>query len=125
MAILFQTLITDVGPEVASLAEGGVLILFAEGSPPELAEVSVLHAVKHLADDRAPVPGNTITLGNISAKITAIGELAWRKVHEMGHVVINFNGQTSNLRPGEICACAINTDQLITALIVGQTITIG
>ncbi len=125
MAMLFQTLITDIGPEVASLAEGGVLILFAEGSPPELAEVSVLHAVKHLADDRTPVPGNSITLGNTSAKITAIGELAWKKVHEMGHVVINFNGQTSNLRPGEICASAINTDDLVAALTVGQTITIG
>lgn len=125
MPTLFQTTITDVGPEVASLAEGGVLILFAEGSPPELAEVSVLHAMKQVEADRAPVVGNTITIGNTSATLTAIGDLAWKKVFEMGHVVINFNGQTSNLRPGEICASALNTNELVAALTVGQTITIG
>ena len=124
MTMLFQTRVTDVGPEVASLAEGGVLILFAEGAPAELAEVSVLHAVNHLAVDAAPVPGNTITIGSLSAQITAIGDLAWKKVHEMGHVVINFNGETSNLRPGEICAAALDNDELIAALTVGQIIQI-
>ena len=125
MATLFQTLITDVGPEVASLAEGGVLILFAQGAPAELAEVSVLHAVKHLAANQTPVPGNIITIGETSATITAIGELAWKKVHEMGHVVINFNGDTASLRPGEICASALDNDELVAALTVGQTIAIG
>ncbi len=125
MAMLFQTIITDVGPEVASLAEGGVLILFAEGSPPELAEVSVLHAMKHVDLDRPPMVGHTIAIGNVTATLTAIGDLAWKKVFEMGHVVINFNGQTSNLRPGEICASALNPDDLVATLTVGQTITIG
>ena len=124
MTVLFQTRVTEVGPEVASLAEGGVLILFAEGAPAELAEVSVLHAVSSPAAEQAPVPGNIITIGSLSARITAIGALAWKKVHEMGHVVINFNGETSNLRPGEICASALDTDELVAALTVGQTIQI-
>jgi PTS system glucitol/sorbitol-specific IIA component len=43
MSLIWKTEITDVGPEVADLAEGGVVIFFASGAPPELAEVSVLH----------------------------------------------------------------------------------
>lgn len=124
MTVLFQTRVTEVGPEVASLAEGGVLILFAEGAPAELAEVSVLHAVSHPAAEQAPVPGNIIMIGSLSARITAMGALAWKKIHEMGHVVINFNGETSSLRPGEICAAALDTDELVAALTVGQTILI-
>jgi len=49
--MLLKTSITEIGPDVPELAEAGVLILFAEGSPPELAEVSVLHAVQTLATE--------------------------------------------------------------------------
>ena len=44
MSVFLKTRVTEIGPEVADLAEGGVVILFADGSPPELAEVSVLFA---------------------------------------------------------------------------------
>jgi len=36
--VLLETRVTAIGPEVADLAEGGVVILFADGAPPELAE---------------------------------------------------------------------------------------
>ena len=39
MKTYFRTTITQVGPDVADLIEGGVLILFADGAPAELAEV--------------------------------------------------------------------------------------
>jgi glucitol/sorbitol PTS system EIIA component len=124
-AMLFKTAITDIGPEVPELAEAGVLILFAEGSPPELAEVSVMHAVEFLAVDRDPVPGNTISIGSVSTVITAVGPLAWQKVRDIGHVVISFNGATEAERPGEICAGLIDADQLLAVLKTGADITIS
>ena len=57
MSIHLKTRITAIGPEVAYLAEGGVLILFADGSPPELAEVSVLHVVEEGPEASAPAIG--------------------------------------------------------------------
>lgn len=125
MTVHLKTQITAVGPDVADLAEGGVLILFADGSPAELAEVSVLHRPSVEADSEGPAIGAPITIGDVTAKITAIGPIAWNKVVEIGHVVINFNDATEADRPGEICATAVDSAALVNALSVGGTISIG
>jgi PTS system glucitol/sorbitol-specific IIA component len=123
MSLIWKTEITDIGPEVADLAEGGVVIFFASGAPPELAEVSVLHHQSHLSD-ADPAPGSRIRLGTIEAVITAIGDKAWDKVREIGHVVVNFNGASVAERPGEICASEIDGAALVAALVAGQEIAI-
>lgn len=125
MSVLLKTRVTAVGPEVADLAEGGVVILFADGAPPELAEVSILHSVEGEPSEMTPPLGSAIQIGDVSAKITGIGEYAWQKVRDIGHVVITFNGSETVERPGEICASEIDTEELVSALKVGTTITIG
>ena len=125
MTVLLRTRVTAIGPEVADLAEGGVVILFADGSPPELAEVSVLHATQHGPSDDAPKAGASIAIGPVSATITAVGATAWSKVLEMGHVVISFNGAAVAERPGEICASAVSAEALVDALKTDAVITIA
>lgn len=124
MSIIWKTEITDVGPEVADLAAGGVVIFFADGAPPELAEVSVLHRQSHLAPAEDPVPGARMRIGALEARITAVGEKAWDKVREIGHVVVTFNGAATAERPGEICASVVDTDELAAALVMGAGIAI-
>jgi PTS system glucitol/sorbitol-specific IIA component len=123
MVVHYKTRLTTIGPEVADLAEGGVLILFAAGAPPELAEVSVLHAVETSAGV-APPTGASIEIGALKARITAIGDTAWKKVADIGHVVITFNGASSADRPGEICAEQIDGATLVAALTEGAQLTI-
>ncbi|MGH6860885.1 MAG: PTS glucitol/sorbitol transporter subunit IIA [Phyllobacterium sp.] len=125
MSVQYKTRVTAVGPEVADLAEGGVVILFADGAPPELAEVSVLHSVESDLADATPAIGSPIRIGDVSASITGIGDYAWQKVRDIGHVVITFNGSSKVERPGEICASQIAADKLVSALKVGTVITIG
>jgi len=125
MPLYLKTRITAVGPEVPELAEGGVLILFADGAPPELAEVSVLHETKEGPLENAPARGAPIRIGSLAAEITAVGDTAWKKVREIGHVVINFNGAGEADRPGEICATAIDTAALAAALKADTIIAIG
>ena len=125
MTVLLKTRVTAVGPEVADLAEGGVVILFADGSPPELAEVSVLHKGEEKPSTVSPQPGALIQIGPLSAKVTAVGDSAWDKVVEIGHVVISFNGAASAERPGEICASEVDAQALVSALAVGAIITIA
>jgi len=125
MSVLLRTRVTSIGPEVADLAEGGVVILFADGSPPELAEVSVLHKTEQEPSQDAPGQGASIVLGEVSATITAVGPTAWSKVLEMGHVVISFNGATEAERPGEICASEVDAEALVAALKTGAIITIA
>ncbi len=125
MPIHLKTRITAVGPEVADLAEGGVVILFADGSPPELAEVSVMHAVEQGPDDAPPPVGAAIAIGDVTACITAVGDSAWAKMRDIGHVVISFTGAGSTDRPGEICATEVDGAALVAALSEGRTIVIG
>jgi PTS system glucitol/sorbitol-specific IIA component len=101
-----------------------MLILFAEGAPPELAEVSVLHAVEAAPTAQSPGVGAQLSLGGVSARITAIGDYAWRKIGEIGHVVINFNGAATTPRPGEICASPVDLKALNSALQPGAEILI-
>ena len=124
MTTLLASKITAVGPEVEALLEGGVLILFAEGAPVELAEVSVCQRVEQANAKTKPVPGDRVNIAGISSIITAVGALAWDKVIEMGHVVINYNGANSAERPGEICAQTVDKDALFSALISGAAILI-
>lgn len=122
MTTYYRTLITQVGPDVADLIDGGMLILFADGSPPELAEVSVLHRVAEGPTPEAPPIGTEISIGAVTAKLTAIGDYAWNKIGDMGHVVINFDGATSAGRPGEINATPVAASALSAALTSGAAI---
>lgn len=125
MTLLLKTVVTEVGPEAADLLEGGVLILFAEGAPPELAEISVLHKVEEGPSGTAPHVGAELSVGGVSTVLTGLGPLAWTKVREIGHVVINFNGEDVPERPGEICAAEVNQAALVAALKPGAEITIS
>ncbi|MCB8881384.1 PTS cellobiose transporter subunit IIB [Acidisoma cellulosilytica] len=124
MSIIFRSTITSVGPEVLELLEGGILILFAEGAPPELAEVSVLHRIVEQPSPDAPVPGAEFKIGDLSAILTGIGDHAWAKVRDIGHVVVNFNGEDVPERPGELCASEVNLAALAELLQAGREITI-
>lgn len=125
MRTLYRTTITEIGPDVGDLVAGGVLILFAEGAPPELAEVSVLHLVEEGPSADAPPVGATIRIGLVEATLTAVGELAWKKVAELGHVVINFNGAAKAERPGELCASVVAGETLVSALLPGAEIVVA
>lgn len=120
----FETRITAVAKEARELVEGGVLILFAEGAPPELAEVSVLHRVVTPPASTPPGVGARFTAAGFTTEITAIGEYAWRKIGEIGHVVINFNGERTALRPGEISVKSVDLAALSAALSPGAAITV-
>ncbi|MDP4822711.1 MAG: PTS glucitol/sorbitol transporter subunit IIA [Aestuariivirgaceae bacterium] len=118
MTTLYHTKISEVGAEAPDMLVGGVLILFKVGAPPELAEVSVLHE-PDAQIGAAPVPGDTLAIGTLTLKITAVGDTAWKKVADIGHVVINFNGAARAERPGEICVEARNAEEVEPFLVNG------
>jgi len=120
----FSTVVTAVSPEARELIAGGVLILFAEGAPPELAEVSVLHRISAPPATVAPVAGATLSIGGHSSRLTAIGDKAWAKIADIGHVVINFNGATAAPRPGEISVEPVDLTALADGIVTGTAIVI-
>lgn len=117
----YRTIIASIGAEVSALLEGGVLILFADGAPAELAEVSILHRVEHVSA-RAPRVGSVLRIGELSVAVTAVGPGAWNNVSALGHVVITFNGARADERPGVICASKIDCAKLFEGMHRGTVI---
>ncbi len=120
---LFRTTITAIGAEAGELIEAGVLILFQNGAPPELAEVSVLHDNASRIG-RVPVGGDIVRIGAAEFRITAVGETAWQKVADIGHVVFGFSGAQVAERPGEICLEAVEPAAVLAALAPGAVLEI-
>ena len=125
MTIFFQATIAEVGQDVPELLEGGILIFYAAGAAPELAEVSVLHVIETPPTDAAPPVGSVLSIGTSAARLTAIGERAWKTVGDIGHVVVNFNGAAAANRPGELCAEVTDLSALKQALVAGCQVTIA
>ncbi|MGH3086757.1 MAG: PTS glucitol/sorbitol transporter subunit IIA [Rubrobacteraceae bacterium] len=99
---IYSTEVTEIGPEVPDFLGEGLLILFEKGAPPELAEISVLHAPTSRRDE-PPEPGDLVVIGPCEFRITAIGEKAWKNVEDLGHACFKFNGNDEAELPGEIC----------------------
>ncbi|MDR1893675.1 MAG: PTS glucitol/sorbitol transporter subunit IIA [Spirochaetales bacterium] len=83
--------ITAIGELVSDFAEEGILIVFNDNAPPELAEMSILHTIVPL--DREVKPGDKVVLGNQTYLVTAVGEEANHTLRNMGHCTFKFTGK--------------------------------
>lgn len=101
MESIYSTEITELGPEAEEFLGSGLMVLFTQGAPPELAEISVLHEPDQRREE-PPAPGDVLVIGEREFRITAVGEKAWKNVLELGHAVFKFNGTDEVELPGEI-----------------------
>jgi glucitol/sorbitol PTS system EIIA component len=100
---IYLTEVTKVGPEVDGfLEEAKTLVLFEEGAPPELAEMSVLHEHKERREE-PPEAGDIMFIDDREFRITAVGGSAWKNMLQIGHASFKFNGAEEVELPGEIC----------------------
>ena len=74
------------------------VILFNDDAPAELAELAILHTKAELTE--APVPGDTMTIGSKTYKVTAVGDEAIHTLRELGHCTLAFTADTEPYRPG-------------------------
>ena len=99
----YRTTVLNVGPEVADMAAGGVLILFAEPVPEALAEVSIIHRPLQPLSGSISV-GDTVSIGGQDLEVTAVGDLATKNLEQLGHVVLYVNKPDQKLLPGAVLA---------------------
>lgn len=99
--IKYQASVTAIGEQVAEFTSHGVLVLFGQSAPKEVADFSVLHDGKQLDQDVAP--GDLVWIGETSFKVLAIGDVVNKNLRALGHLVLKCNGQTSAELPGDVC----------------------
>jgi glucitol/sorbitol PTS system EIIA component len=101
---VFAATVTRVGDQVQTFLDHGILIFFGDHAPEELHDMSVLHRVD-VADD-GPRPGDTITLGEVSLEILAVGGVVRDNLLNLGHLDLKADGRTDAKLPGDVCVAS-------------------
>ncbi|MBA5851609.1 PTS glucitol/sorbitol transporter subunit IIA [Clostridium sp. cel8] len=97
----YESKITFIGKFAFELLDTcNSLVLFNNGVPKELAEVSILHTIGSFKEEIEV--GDKLVLGRQSYEITAIGDEARHTIIEIGHCTLNFSGMKSVELPGQI-----------------------
>ncbi len=89
------------GEQAQDLIEDGMVVIFKEGAPSELAEISVLHEPEEEFEDEIR-PGDRLSLGDNSFRVTSVGDEANKNMKELGHATLKFNGADEAELPGDI-----------------------
>jgi PTS system glucitol/sorbitol-specific IIA component len=99
--LVYDSTVTQVGSQVEAFLGHGMLIFFKAGAPEELHDMSVLHEVT-LSED-GPRPGDTITLGDTTLEVLAVGDVVRDNLLNLGHMDLKADGLTTAKLPGDVC----------------------
>lgn len=101
----YSATITHIGPFAGEFLAEQIIVLFGQDAPEELVEFSLIHDGTELL---APISaGDTVTIGDETFRILAVGEVANNNLANLGHLVLKFNGETEVEMPGDVCLSAV------------------
>lgn len=98
---LYDTEVTAVGEQAGTFFAEGIVVLFGEEAPEELAEYAVLH--RPTVRDGGLRPGAVITIGAERLEVLAVGDVANDNLVNLGHLVLKRNGEHTAALPGDVC----------------------
>jgi len=96
----YKTKVTKLGEMVAEFADQGLLIVYNENAPAELAELSILHTIATF--DQEVRVGDVVVLGDKDYVVTAVGSEVNHTLATMGHCTLCFNGADQAELPGHL-----------------------
>lgn len=85
----YRVIVTNIGPQAEELRNGNIVILFDEGAPPELAEISVLHTKGELLGEIEV--GDILHFGDLTYRILEVGSKANENMALLGHCCLKFD----------------------------------
>lgn len=99
--VRYDTEVVAVGDLAGTFFDAGVVVLFGEDAPEELAEYSVIH--RPSVSDGGVAVGDVITFGDERLEVLAVGEVANSNLVNLGHLVLKRNGEHEAALPGDVC----------------------
>lgn len=89
---VFETEVTNIGPEAELFKEEKMLILFGDNAPEGLAEYCYNIVMAKSNEDITPEM--SLTFDDTSYQITAVGNVVDKNLNELGHITVKFTGET-------------------------------
>lgn len=98
--VIYHSKIDLIGEFAQEALADGMLILFKNGAPADLADYCFVHSHDDLKQDLQV--GQTLQLGNHIYHITAVGDVANINFRQLGHITLRFDGSSQAELPGTV-----------------------
>lgn len=100
--VKYRTSVVSVGSFAEEFRAAGILVLFGDGVPEELADVAVVHRPSTGPVDLAV--GDVLVAGGEEMPILAVGDVVNENFRNLGHLSLKRNGRSEAALPGDLCA---------------------
>lgn len=100
MSTHYSTQVREIGPEAASFASQGMIVLFGSEAPPELREFCYI--IDQNSYEGGLEAGQTLEIDGTGFLVTAVGDVALKNLADLGHVTLNFDGSSRAKLSGTI-----------------------
>lgn len=97
----YKSEITGFGEMALDFLSEGMLILFNDGAPPELAEIAVTHKKSECPCEICV--GDEVSLGDKTYTVGAVGDEVNYTFSAMGHCTLLFTDKDKPDLPGQLC----------------------
>lgn len=97
---IYETKVVDFGSEAEMFQAEGMVILFGEEAPAELADYAYIINVNPVEGNVQP--GMTLTFDDEPYEITAVGNVVDKNLADLGHITLRFSGDTVAELPGTL-----------------------
>ncbi|TSJ90690.1 PTS glucitol/sorbitol transporter subunit IIA [Gilliamella apicola] len=98
--VIYQSKINQIGEFAPDALADGMLILFKNGAPSDLADYCFVHSHDDLKQDIQS--GQVFQIGKHAYQITSVGDVANTNFRELGHITLKFDGSNKAELPGTI-----------------------
>lgn len=98
--VIYHSKIDLIGEFAQEALADGMLILFKNGAPADLADYCFVHSHDDLKHDLQV--GQILQLGKHLYHITAVGDVANINFRQLGHITLRFDGSSQAELPGTV-----------------------
>ena len=99
--VRYASTVVSIGEMASEFFDAGIVVLFGEGVPEELADVAVVH--RPTVTDSGIAPGDRVHLADEVLTVLAVGPVADENLRALGHLSLKRNGETVAALPGDVC----------------------
>lgn len=98
--MIFETKVTNIGPEAEMFRAENMLIFFGDEAPETLADYCYNIELKNSVGEI--LPGMTFSFDDQSYQITSVGDVVKKNLDDLGHITLRFDGSAEAELPGTL-----------------------